>query len=69
MVVIGADGAHVGTVDEVEGGRIRLTKKDSGECSHNVIITSSITPVIAGVEGDEFLLFAGDAEVTMEEEK
>ena len=28
--VIGADGMHVGTVDRVEGNRIKLTKKDSG---------------------------------------
>ncbi len=28
--VISADGLHVGTVDRVEGGRIKLTKKDSG---------------------------------------
>ena len=28
--VIGADGVHVGTVDGVEGDRIKLTKKDSG---------------------------------------
>lgn len=28
--VIGADGVHVGTVDKVEGHRIKLTKKDSG---------------------------------------
>ena len=34
MEVIGADGVHVGTVDKVEGGRIKLTKKDSGEGSH-----------------------------------
>ena len=31
MEVIGADGVHVGTVDHVEGDRIKLTKKDSGE--------------------------------------
>ena len=30
MEVIGADGVHVGTVDRVEGDRIKLTKKDSG---------------------------------------
>ena len=30
MDVIGADGVHIGTVDQVEGGRIKLTKKDSG---------------------------------------
>jgi hypothetical protein len=29
MEVIGADGVHVGTVDKVEGSRIKLTKKDS----------------------------------------
>ena len=27
--VIGADGVHVGTVDKVEGDRIKLTKNDS----------------------------------------
>jgi hypothetical protein len=30
MEVIGADGVHVGTVDHVDGDRIKLTKKDSG---------------------------------------
>ena len=34
MEIIGADGVHVGTVDKVEGNRIKLTKKDSGEGSH-----------------------------------
>lgn len=29
MEVIGADGVHVGTVDRVEGDRIKLTKRDS----------------------------------------
>lgn len=28
--VVGADGVHLGTVDHVEGDRIKLTKKDSG---------------------------------------
>jgi hypothetical protein len=32
--VIGADGIPVGTVDRVENGRIKLTKRDSGEGSH-----------------------------------
>jgi hypothetical protein len=31
MEVIGADGVHVGTVDGVANGRIRLAKRDSGE--------------------------------------
>ena len=34
MEVIGADGVHVGTVDRLEGERIKLTKQDSGEGSH-----------------------------------
>jgi hypothetical protein len=28
--VVGADGEHVGTVDHVDGDRIKLTKADSG---------------------------------------
>ena len=28
MEVIGADGVHVGTVDSVDGDRIKLTKSD-----------------------------------------
>jgi hypothetical protein len=34
MEIIGADGVHVGTVDKVEGNRIKLMKKDSGEGAH-----------------------------------
>ena len=34
MEVIGADGVPVGTVDGVEGRRIKLKKADSGEGSH-----------------------------------
>jgi hypothetical protein len=34
MEVIGADGVHVGTIDHVEGNRIKLTKADSGEGHH-----------------------------------
>jgi hypothetical protein len=29
--VIGADGVHVGTVDHVDGDRIKLSKADSGQ--------------------------------------
>lgn len=32
--VIGADGVRVGTVDGIDGNRIKLTKKDSGQGSH-----------------------------------
>ncbi len=32
--VVGADGVHVGTVDGIDGKRIKLTKADSGQGSH-----------------------------------
>ena len=41
MEVIGADGVHIGTVDKVEGNRIKLTKADSGEGKHRATIISS----------------------------
>jgi hypothetical protein len=28
MKIVGSDGAHVGTVDGIEGSRIKLTKND-----------------------------------------
>jgi hypothetical protein len=31
MEVIGADGVYLGTIDRVEGERIKLTRNDSGE--------------------------------------
>jgi hypothetical protein len=34
MEVIGADGVHIGTVDRVENGRIKLIRADSGEGRH-----------------------------------
>jgi hypothetical protein len=60
MEVIGADGVHVGTVDKVEGNRIKLTKKDSGEGSHK-----GHHHFIDKVR----LSAAGAVAVTMEEEK
>jgi len=51
MDVIGKDGAHVGTVDRVEGNRIKLTKKDSGpghEGHHHYIDTK----LVGAVEGN-----------------
>jgi hypothetical protein len=34
MEVIGADGVHVGIVDRVEGGRIKLTRAEAPGGSH-----------------------------------
>jgi len=70
MEVIGADGVHVGTVDKVEGHRIKLTKKDSGQGSHEGHHHYISTGLIAGVEGDKVRLSANaDVAVTFEEEE
>ena len=51
MKVIGKDGAPVGTVDRVEGDRIKLTKKDSGagHQGHHHYIDRKL---VGAVEGD-----------------
>ncbi|MBM6594717.1 DUF2171 domain-containing protein [Microvirga pudoricolor] len=69
MEVIGADGTHVGTVDRVEGERIKLTKKDSGEGSHKGHHHYISTALVAEIEGQKVRLSAnGDVAVTFEEE-
>lgn len=68
--VIGADGVHVGTVDRVEGDRIKLTKDDSGEGSHEGHHHYISLGLVAGVESDKVRLSAdGDVAVTFEEEE
>ena len=70
MEVIGADGVHVGTVDRVEGNRIKLTKADSGEGAHKGHHHYIEGGLVAEVEGSKVRLSAkGDVAVTMEEEK
>ena len=70
MEVIGADGVHVGTVDRVEGNRLKLTKKDSGEGHHKGHHHFIDGGLIAEVEGDKVRLSANaDVAVTMEQEK
>ena len=70
MEVIGADGVHVGTVDRMEGKRIKLTKKDSGEGAHKGHHHFIDTSLIAEVEGNRVRLSANaDVAVTMEQEK
>jgi hypothetical protein len=69
MEVIGADGVHVGTVDRVDGGRIKLTRKDSGQShqNHHHYIDLGL---VADVEGQKVRLSAKAAiAVTMEEHK
>lgn len=67
MEIIGADGVHVGTVDKVEGDRIKMTKADSGSHSdHHHFISGEL---VAGVEGDQVRLSASGASATLLEEE
>jgi hypothetical protein len=69
MDVIGADGVHVGTVDRVEGGKIKLTKADSGEGSHKGHHHFIDLGLVAGVEEQKVRLSANAAvAVTLEDE-
>ena len=68
--VIGADGVHVGKVDAVEGDRIKLTRSDSGEGSHEGHHHYIPLGLVAEVEGDKVRLSANaDVAVTFEEEE
>ena len=49
--VVGSDGGHVGTVDKVEGDRIKLTKSDDPDGSalhHHYIPISNVASVLNG---------------------
>ena len=69
MEVIGADGVHVGTVDRIDGDRIKLIKADSGEGGHQGHHHFISRGLVAEVEGDKVRLSANaDVAVTFEEE-
>ncbi len=62
--VIGADGVHVGTVDHVEGDRIKLTKQDSSDQHHHYISVG----LVAEIEGTTVRLSANaDNAILLEE--
>ena len=69
--VIGADGVHVGTVDHVQGDRIKLTKNDSpqaqdGEGAKHHYISIGL---VADIEDGKVRLSATGANaVTLEED-
>ncbi len=70
MEVIGADGVHVGTVDNVEGQRIKLTKEDSGQGSHRHHHHYIPLALVAEVEEGKVRLSANSSvAVTFEEEE
>jgi hypothetical protein len=68
MDIIGADGVYLGTVDAVEGDRIKLTKADSGSHpGHHHYISAGL---VAAVEENQIRLSATGANAAlMEEEK
>jgi hypothetical protein len=68
MEIVGADGVRVGTVDKVTGGRIKMTKPDSGSHKgHHHYISGGL---VAAVEGDKVRLSANsDAAILLEEEQ
>ncbi|MEA3010015.1 MAG: hypothetical protein QOJ91_1707 [Sphingomonadales bacterium] len=67
MEIFGADGARLGTVDSVEGGRIKLTKADSGSHKdHHHYISGGL---VAAVDGGRVRLSANaDNAALLEEE-
>jgi hypothetical protein len=70
MEVIGADGVHIGTVDRVANGKIRLAKADSGQGRHKDHHHFIDLALVADVEGQKVRLSANAAvAVTFEEEE
>ena len=75
MEVIGADGVHVGTVDGVEGDRIKLTKADSNpqiegakgsHADHHHYVSLGL---VADIEANQVRLSATGANAVMFEEE
>ncbi len=69
MEVIGADGVHIGTVDRIEGDRIKLTRSEDlgGHQGHHHFISRGL---VAEVEGDKVRLSANaDVALQFEEEE
>lgn len=67
MEVIGADGVHIGTVDHVDGNRIKLTLADSGSHEgHHHYLSGGL---VAAVEGNQVRLSASGASAVLLEEE
>ncbi|MFT8243853.1 DUF2171 domain-containing protein [Roseomonas sp. BN140053] len=48
MEVVGADGGHLGTVDHLDAGRIKLTRRDSTDGQHHYLPLAAISAVTDG---------------------
>ena len=63
MEVVGSDGQHVGTVDHVEGQRIKLTRTDpTAQGEHHYLHLDNV----AGVDGNQVRLTRTAAEAMNE---
>jgi hypothetical protein len=67
MEIIGADGAHLGTVKAVEGDRIKLTKTGNGAHGGHYHYLSG--GLVAEVEGNKVRLSATGANAVLFEEE
>jgi len=45
MKVLGRDGVHVGTVDHLDGDRIKLTKASSDDGEHHYVSTAYVQDI------------------------
>ena len=67
MEILGADGVHLGTVDSVEGGRIKMVRADSGShADHHHYLSGGL---IAAVEDGKVRLSANGANAAWLEEE
>jgi hypothetical protein len=67
MEIVGADGVHLGTVDHVDGDRIKLVKADSGSHEgHHHYLSGGL---VAAVEGNVVRLSANGANAALLEEE
>ena len=69
MEIIGADGVHVGTVDQVVGKRIQLTLADSGMGHHHDHHHYVPGSLVAGIEGRKVRLSANAAVAVLHEQE
>jgi hypothetical protein len=60
MEVIGSDGGHVGTVDSIDGSRIKLTKSGSEDGQHHYVATA----LVQDIRGNTVTLTKPAAEAT-----
>ena len=67
--VIGADGVHLGTVDHLDGERIKLTKDDSAQTQEGQGAKHHYIPLglVAEVEANDVIRLSATAAVAAEQ--